>query len=168
MRKIFEAEAKAPKVWPISLVILAFLALQFNATFNFICRPQLLAYFSKLEDYCVPRLWPFINYPMYSPPHYEGERISRFYIFGILADAGEVDISHRELDIKPADFRRTFMAISAGDLEQAYMLMERYNQKMETTLVGIRLENRTYRLTPDGLTHVSTQVVNNVDAKALP
>jgi hypothetical protein len=51
--------------------------------------------------------WPFTDYPMYAPPHYEGERIVAYHlIFATTDDGEEVEISAADVGLNIWQFMR--------------------------------------------------------------
>jgi hypothetical protein len=93
-----------PKLLALSLLIFSFLSLQFIASFRLLCLPDSIARFLPFVRICDPDLWPFLSYPMYSQPHYLGDRIDRPQIFGVLEDQTEIVVSNRDLGIRITQF----------------------------------------------------------------
>jgi hypothetical protein len=81
-----EKRGDAPQFWLFSCVIVAVLGL------------QLLAIISRPGEWT----WPFIDYPMYSGSHQEGERIPSFYTVTATTKDGRV------LQITPEDLGVNF------------------------------------------------------------
>jgi hypothetical protein len=52
------------------------LLLQVFATTRVLCPPRSLPALAPLRVACAPRLWPFIDYPMFSEPHARGEELA--------------------------------------------------------------------------------------------
>ena len=90
----------------ISLVILGVLTIQ--TTVSFCCKdgqtripslgsvqsgPGLMAY----KVFTPPSSWPFLDYPMYKIPYFEGSEIPLYRVVGILPDSTEVTIRRNDL-----------------------------------------------------------------------
>ncbi len=57
------------------------------------------------------RYWPFINYPMYSGIHREGDRLDVYYpVFATFEDASEKQILPSDLEINVFTFQKVFVA----------------------------------------------------------
>lgn len=62
-----------------------------------------------------PFLWPFMDYPMYSRPHYEGDTVPRERMYGVLGDSTEVRIQPSDLGLKYWWFRRGLIFSVVGE-----------------------------------------------------
>ena len=98
-----------------------------------------------------PFLWPFLDYPMYEQPRYQGDPIEQRVVVGVLADSTEVVISPEDLDVTFWQVQNVLSAaILQGDQARASayrsMSEERYGQRV----LGFRLENHPVVLTDQG------------------
>jgi hypothetical protein len=130
-----------------SLIILSCLALQTFAVF----RPV------------SPRLWPFLDYPMYGRARYEGEAVSRYVVFGIFADESEARIIPEDLDLDFWKFEYgPVQMLRRGDVESLKPYAQLYSDRQKKQLVRIRLENHPFMLSDQGVRAAAPQVLNSV------
>jgi len=99
-----------------------------------------------------PFLWPFLNYPMYSAPHYEGEGIPRFEVVATTSDGREIEVTKENLGTDFWIFRNAFLLPfeqqgMRDELEPGVGLFER---RHGVSVVEVRLEDRPLVLTRDG------------------
>lgn len=99
------------------------------------------------------KLFPFLEYPMYAPAHYEGERVTASWLLeGQLPEGNGVPVTKEELRIDIFDFDRLVQATLEGDKEQAQVLRrlvrERVPQGERFTVLVIR--SYPVRVTRDG------------------
>jgi hypothetical protein len=139
------------KRWATSLVSLfigVILLLQAAMTFRVLCPP---ARFHLPQLACEPATWPFIHYPMYSDPHFAGEQLPRYSVYGILADHTEVQIAPDDLGITVFQFESYFVpALLNHDRQQVESYATEYETRLGRDLLGLRLENRPLTLSQDG------------------
>lgn len=130
-----------------SLIILFCLALQSFAVFHPVS----------------PRLWPFLDYPMYNRAHYQGEAVNRYVVFGVFADASEARILPEDLDLDFWKFEYgPVPMLRRGDVESLKPYAQLYNARQNKKLVRFRLENHPFTLSDQGVRAVTPQVVNSV------
>ena len=131
----------------ISLVIIALLALQTIAIFG-----------SHL-----PRLWPFVDYPMYSAAFYEHDIIDHYYLFGILKDDTEVLILPEDLGLGFFKFLwRLVPAVKGYDREKLETYIQLYWIRHNKQMIGMRLENHPVAVSKEGLTPAPPQIVKTI------
>lgn len=99
------------------------------------------------------KLFPFIEYPMYAPAHYEGERVTASWLLeGQLPEGHGVPVTKEGLGIDIFDFNRLVQATLEGDKEQAQVLRrlvrERIPQGERFTVLIIK--SYPVRVTRDG------------------
>ena len=115
-----------------------------------------------------PDLWPFLDYPMYSTAHYEGEEIEHYAVFGTLEDATEVPILPEDFGLHFWIFRRTFVfAMLGDDQKQIKDYAELYNSRHNKYLTGLRLENHPLILSGNGANPGLRQILRNVRLETL-
>ena len=62
------------------------------------------------------KLFPILEYPMYAPAHYEGERVTASWLIdGVLANGRVISISNDALHVDIFDFVRIVQAALNGD-----------------------------------------------------
>jgi len=128
--------------WLVTGVVLAVLAVQGIAAFGLTPGPVEKA----------PFLWPFLDYPMYSTPHYEGDGIPRYEVSAVTADGREMEITPETLGSDFWIFRNAFLFSffypgMRDELEPGVELLE---QQHDVTILEVRLENRPLLLTREG------------------
>jgi hypothetical protein len=99
-----------------------------------------------------PFLWPFLDYPMYTQPHYEGDGVPRYRVTGITGDGREVEITPETLGtdywIYQDAFLYSFMYRPQRDELEPGVRM--YEGRHGVSLVEVRLENRPLVVTREG------------------
>jgi len=110
-----------------------------------------------------PRLWPFLDYPMYGRARYEGDAVTRYLVFGIFTDASETRILPEDLDLDFWKFEYgPVQMLRRGDVESLKPYAQLYSDRQNKRLVGLRLENHPFTLSDQGVHAAPTQVVNSV------
>lgn len=99
-----------------------------------------------------PFLWPFLDYPMYSTAHYEGEGIPRYRVVGTTADGREMEIDRETLGTDFWIFRNAFLFSFRypGMRDELPPGVELFETRHGVRLIAVRLENRPLVLTRDG------------------
>lgn len=148
----------------ISLFILIILALQAVAGFRVFCPPKSFRNLSSLRILCPPLLWPFLDYPMYSSPHYAGDTISQPLVFGILEDSSEVPILPEDLGLDYWQFMRGLVedGLLRDRRERIKIYAELYRSRHNKKLTGLRLKNHPFVLSREGAYRVSPRVVKEI------
>jgi hypothetical protein len=149
-----------------SLVILFFLLFQAAATFRVLCPPESLDALASLRVACAPKLWPFLDYPMYADSHQAGETINRFQVVGTLKDSKEVVISPEDLGMNFWLFQPFVHALGQGDIAEIKRYAAQYESRQGVELVQLRLETRPAVMTRQGVTFKPLKVVREVDLAA--
>jgi hypothetical protein len=149
-----------------SLIIATVLTLQASVTFRAWLRslslpPSLTSMLSP------PTLWPFVDYPMYSRPHYEGEPIAQFRISGTLEDGTEVWIKPGDVGLDAWHFSIHFVrGLGSNDAARVKDLVRLYQARHNRRLVGLRLENHPLILSRDGIRPGPPEVRQNLSFEA--
>ncbi len=135
----------------VSLFILLFLLLQGYAAFGF---------FS-------PRLWPFLDYPMYRESKHIGDSIDNFFLYGIQSDSTKVAILPEDLGLNFWKFLwGPVRAIRFNDNKEIQKYVSLYQSKRNYKLFGLQLMNNPLILTEEGVVPLpSPEVVNTVNVK---
>jgi hypothetical protein len=108
------------------------------------------------------RFWPFLNYPMYRKPHYQGENISTYRLVGILRDASEIPILPEDLHLNFWKFKTG--PVAAIRLNEA-ALLRRYMggyQARHPDLTAVRLEDHPKELTERGVVDAPAKMVGTM------
>lgn len=151
MLRIKSSKQRQTTTWLISGIILLFLLLQAGMTFRVFCPPKPLKFLSFLRVGCAPTLWPFVDYPMYSIPHYKGEKISRHFLFGILEDNREVLIQPQDVNLGFWIFEDQFLdPIRRNDQEKIRRAAALYENIKQQNLLGFRMEDRPFVIEREG------------------
>jgi hypothetical protein len=134
-----------------SVFIVAILALQVSVTFRTWLRSIALPR-SLTNMLSPPTLWPFVDYPMYSRPHYEGEPISQLRVVATLDDSSEVSIGPGDVGLDFWHFRlHVVRGLEMNDAARVRELVRLYQTRNNRRLVGLRLENHPIILSRDGI-----------------
>jgi hypothetical protein len=143
-----------------SVVILLCLALQSVAGFRMLCLPRELFPSLPSPRFCAPKLWPFLDYAMYSRPHYAGDSIVTFFLVGVFEDSSEISILPADLNLGPFDYLYTLVPqLEGGTVETARRYAEVYQRTRGRKLIGLRLESHAMVLSRDGVTRGSSRIV---------
>ena len=140
-----------------SLVVVAVLTLQAAAVFGAI---------SSL-------LWPFTDYPMYREAHYDGERLNRYTVVGILGEATEVTLLPEDLGFNLWQFEKHLVRplsrqhMEREDEKRLAIALQIYQAKHRRTLTALRLENHPFVLSKSGMREAPTEVVKTVNLDSL-
>jgi hypothetical protein len=105
--------------------------------FQFVVSIPLFPFANRLR-----RSWPFLDYPMYSWPHYDGDTISRFAVVGIQADGEELQIRPEDLGIGYWHFQIFVRAIRGADHATVRGMAQLYETRQNVRLARLRVENR--------------------------
>lgn len=99
-----------------------------------------------------PFLWPFLDYPMYTRPHYEGEGIPRYRVIGVTDEDREVEITPETLGTDYWIYRNAFLFSFRyrGERDELEPGVQLYEDRHGVSLVEVRLENRPLVLTREG------------------
>ena len=137
---------------PASLIILASLAFQGTVA---------VASIERLA-------WPFVNYPMYSAPHHQGEAINRYVLVGRFDDGTTAVIHPNELGLSfwewldgPVRAIR-HQAFDGSDRKQLEALRQLYQGRYGRRLAGLRLENHALLLERQGAIPQPPRVLNEM------
>ena len=115
-----------------------------------------------------PRLWPFLDYPMYNQAHYEGEAVNRYVVFGIFADASEARILPEDLNLDFWKFEYgPVQMLRRGDVEALKPYARFYSAQQNKMLVGLRLENHPITLLDQGVRVAAPQVLKSVSLESV-
>lgn len=88
------------------------------------------------------RTWPFLDYPMYSPPHYEGDAIPRPTLVGITSEARELEIRPEDLGVGYWQYIVYLRAVQQADHATVRAMVRSYQVRQNVHLSALRLENR--------------------------
>ena len=135
-----------------SVVILTFLALQSAATFRIFCPPEaLFPSLSSLRILCAPALYPFLDYPLYAPPHYEGESIGWTLVFAETEEVTEWPVIALDLGVSAYRFEKAFLRALEGDHAAVHEYINLYHRKYGRNLVEFRVERQPLILSREGV-----------------
>ena len=142
----------------LSLVILTTLLLQIAVG---ICCHGSHADISLGKILCAPSLWPFLDYPMYSWPHFKDDKVTRYFVVGITESSGEVVIKPEDFGLSFWPFIRNYVdKMIKGDKQTAWECANLYTTRFNQKLTGLRLENRPIQLTDDGVQQAPIEIIN--------
>jgi hypothetical protein len=137
----------------ISFVIIAILALQAIALFKPIRRAA----------------WPFVNYPMYATPHYEGDNLSvEVLVFADFADGTSAEIRPGDVGLNWFKFFYQARCIAGlhGSCSQpelyARQLAELYEERTNKRIVRMTAKSYPAVLTRNGMQPAESVVLGTV------
>jgi hypothetical protein len=124
------------------------------------------------------KYWPFIDYPMYSWSHREGDRIAVLWpLFAIYADKSEEQIFPQDLGLTVFQFEDLLVPdiLSAAQKDKKELqlrqcvpqkaeerlkaLLNSYEQRHGKHIISLRLEDYPYILTKEGPKKAPAQVL---------
>lgn len=99
-----------------------------------------------------PRSYPFLNYPMYSQAHYEGDVIYQYPLTVTFEDSSQGALTATDLQITDYEFKRKLLpAIAKQDFASVGEYIKKYEQKHKKVM-SIRLEESPkFTITKNGL-----------------
>jgi hypothetical protein len=148
-------------------VILTFLTLQGAATFRIVCPPE--AQFPSLSSFrilCAPALYPFLDYPLYAPPHYEGETIGWTLVFAQTEEMTERPVTARDLGVSAYRFEKAFLRAIEGDHAAVHEYINLYQRKYGGNLVGFRVVRQPLILSREGIKRGPRDVLGSFRTEA--
>ena len=124
--------------------------------------------FSNIYLVFPPLLWPFLDYPMYSIPHHDGDALDRYFVFGTLKDSAEVPIFPEDLGLHFWQFygqsqqRSVVAALLHENSNLIKTYVELYQSRHNKRLLGLRLENHPLILSREAVNPGPRQVLKNI------
>jgi len=99
-----------------------------------------------------PRSYPFLNYPMYSQTHYEGDIIYQYPLTVTFEDSSQGELTATDLQITDYEFNRKLLpAIAKQDYSNVGEYIRKYEQQHKKVM-SIRLEESPkFMITKNGL-----------------
>jgi hypothetical protein len=143
----------------ISAFVSGVILLQLHVLVLFLPRDR----FPSLHRIAPPRLWPFVDYPMFSQQRQEGDIIPNYRVFGIFDDLAEVQIGPDELGIGYWHFTAFVYALREDrNSETLRAFINLYETRANRKLSSLRLENHPWIFLPEGLNPGRVEVVATV------
>ena len=90
----------------------------------------------------VRRSWPMVDYPMYSMPHFEGDKIPHMAIVGIRGNGEEINILPEDVGGGYWHFQIFARALIRGDEDVIQDMVRMYEAHHNVRLAALRVENR--------------------------
>ena len=115
--------------------------------------------------YLRDRGFPVLEYPMYAPAHYEGERvIASWLIEGVLENGQSISITKEMLQVDIFDFVRIVEGVLADNENstQALWALIRSHVPEANQIREIRIKNYPLRVTRDGPVPDPSEVVKTL------
>jgi hypothetical protein len=97
--------------------------------------------------------WPFIDYPMYSESHQEGERVAaRRYVYATLADGRDVLLAPEDLGLGHFWLFRLWVEAPLLDADRAGLefVPDAYREQRGGDIVALRIEDHPVIVTREG------------------
>jgi hypothetical protein len=114
------------------------------------------------------RLYPIIEYPMYSDAHYDGERVTaRWLLRGVLANGGEIDITEQSLGMSVWNFILLTDQVATGktnspqtrDAIQTLLAVVRSREARAHELKSLRIDSYPMKVTRHGAEVIASEPV---------
>ncbi|HSY04839.1 MAG TPA: hypothetical protein VK803_02765 [Steroidobacteraceae bacterium] len=111
------------------------------------------------------RAYPILEYPMYAPAHYEGERVTASWLLeGVLADGRTISISTEQLHVDIFEFVNIVQAGLHGNATALGTLREliRAHVPAAEQIRQLRIKNYPIKVTRDGPQSLPAEVVMTI------
>jgi hypothetical protein len=115
--------------------------------------------------YLRDRLFPVLEYPMYAPAHYEGERVTASWLLeGVYRDGLTIDITDDMLKIDIFDWVHTLEGTLAGNPNTTATLVTLIRERVPNAaqLSELRIKNYPVRVTRNGPEKIPSEVVKTL------
>jgi hypothetical protein len=166
--KVPQRAARLPALL-VSCLIATYLTLQFLAGFKILCPPRSWTSLQRLRVCCSPKLWPFLDYPMYNAAHFPGEQLVHYVVVGEPADSQAIEVTPAALGISDREYRQGLVdAMIQRDQERLAPYVARLEQHSGRKLRALRLENRPWVLAEDGVRQGAPVIICSLPASAGP
>lgn len=98
-----------------------------------------------------PYLYPFLDYPMYSRVHHEGEALTQYRVYAVLADSSEALVRPSDLGLSFWLYHNGLITgLRRGDAERVRAYARLYRERNGVRVEAFRLEDHPVVLTSDG------------------
>jgi hypothetical protein len=117
------------------------------------------------------KLYPILEYPMYAPAHYNGERVTASWLIeGVLADGKTVSITDDQLHVDIFDFINIVQSALRGDPREIAALRELVRDRIPGAdrIQELRIKNFPLQVTRDGAKPLPSDVVMTIPLQSLP
>ena len=115
--------------------------------------------------YLRDRLFPVLEYPMYAPAHYEGERVTASWLLeGVYRDGLTIEITDDMLKIDIFDWVHTLEGTLDGNPNTTATLVTLIREHVPNAaqLSELRIKNYPVRLTRNGPQKIPSEVVKTL------
>lgn len=98
-----------------------------------------------------PYQWPFIDYPMYSLAHYEGDEVSRLLLIGIRPDSTKIEIEPEDLGLTFFPYLHgPIRAVRDSSRSAASVFRDIFAERHGVEVAGFEVLDRPVVITRDG------------------
>ena len=105
--------------------------------------------------------WPFIDYPMYSGSHYEGEYINAYYIVkAVMRDGRVVEVTEKDLGLNFFKFIYIADGIKKSNKDDAHQLIRLHPEG--ENIAAVRVYTAPYILTRTGRQQAEPKLLNTI------
>jgi hypothetical protein len=123
----------------VSFIILFYLVLQFLTGFSIL--PNSERYY-----------WPFLYYPMYGKPHFEGDTMDQYTVYGLLEKGDAVPIKFHDLGFPWRQFfDKSVDKILKNDTAEIEKVRQLYEKNQGVPLKGISIKVKKWKLKKNGI-----------------
>ena len=117
------------------------------------------------------KLYPILEYPMYAPAHYDGERVTASWLIeGLLPDGKTVSITNDQLHVDIFDFINIVQSALQGDSRQIDTLRELVRDRVPGAdrIHALRFKNYPLKVTRSGPQPLPSEVVMTIPLQPAP
>jgi hypothetical protein len=119
--------------------------------------------FVKIFDDRKGFLWPFLDYPMFSQPHFNGETVNSYHLVGLLEDGTQVPIQPPDLGLDIWQFEvGPVPAFRRGHRARIELYLRMYEARQHKRVVAVRLENHPWTVSTEGASRDPVRVLKEV------
>jgi hypothetical protein len=111
------------------------------------------------------KLFPILEYPMYAPAHYEGERVTASWLLeAVLSDGRSLAIPREQLQVDIFDFVRIVQSALQHDRAATATLLGLVRERVPGAdrIREVRIKNYPVQLTRDGPKPLASEVVMTI------
>jgi hypothetical protein len=117
------------------------------------------------------RLFPILEYPMYAPAHYAGERVTASWLLeGVLDDGKTISISKEQLGVDIFDFANIIQPVLKHDPAATQTLFEALRDHVPGAdrIRELRIKSYPMQVTRDGPKVLPSEVVMTLPFESRP
>jgi hypothetical protein len=117
------------------------------------------------------KLYPILEYPMYAPAHYNGERVTASWLIeGVVPDGKTIGITNDQLHVDIFDFINIVQSALQGNSREIDTLRELVRDRVPGAdrIQELRIKNYPLKVTRDGPQPLPSEVVMTIPVQPAP